>query len=236
MATALLGDDEVHVWTSALDGAQFGDRGILDVLDAEERARAGRFHSDRNQQRFGRAHAILRHVLSRYVGRPPQEIRFGTTPTGKPFLASPEASSIQFSFSRSAEYCAVAVRRQKPVGIDIEKIRSLTDILDIAHRYFHARESEQLRMLSGADRQCAFFFMWCHKEACTKLVGAPLTDCLPHFQFELLSGSEENLLLVNSGSVTSPIATRSVRVERELAGALATFAPLDAIIHRIWTP
>ena len=88
-------EDNVHVWTAALDDPAPGG-----VLDADETARAARFHFEHDRRHYAAARGWLRVLLGRYLDRPPGTLRFGYGPRGKPFLAGPHGG-VCFNVSHS---------------------------------------------------------------------------------------------------------------------------------------
>ena len=97
-----LGRDEVHVWYVDLVSSPDAD-----TLSVDERERAGRFHADRDRDRFVAAHAAWRQILSAYLPVAPASLDFARTASGKPYLSVPPVS-LQFSGSHSGDTAAIA--------------------------------------------------------------------------------------------------------------------------------
>lgn len=208
---------DVHVWTAGLDAEDFDDRRLLASLDDGEHARGDGFQAALHRRRFLRARALLRDVLSRYLDRRACDIAFGTRAGGKPFAMVPKRAAIEFSFSRSMGHCAIAVRRESPVGIDIETLRPLPDALRVARRHFRPSEVERLEALPDRSRQRAFLFGWCRKEADAKLTGEHLHDHLRRAD-------------------ATRVLTRCFRAGAGLVGAVAVATPFDDLRRFEWTP
>ena len=85
-------------------------------------------------------------------------------PSGQPYI---EGSDMHISISHSGEY-AVCALSETPVGIDIEKIRKVSDKL--IDRVCTAREREYVI----SDER--FFEVWTAKEAYFKKIGTGITD------------------------------------------------------------
>ena len=93
---------------------------------------------------------------------------------GKPYIEGhPE---IQFNISRSSNICVVALSN-KPVGIDIEKIREFD--FKIAVRFFS--DYEQHYIFDSMLQKERFFEIWTKKEAYLKYTGEGLTRPLSSF-------------------------------------------------------
>jgi len=130
-----------------------------ELLNAEERARADRFHFERHARRFTVARAFLRTILGEIIGRP---VEFVFSQHGKPALAGGE---VEFNLSHSHELAVIAIA-DTPVGIDVEQVRPMRDALAIAKRFFAPDEIEVLERADDRDR--AFFRCWTAKEAYLK--------------------------------------------------------------------
>ena len=79
----------------------------------------------------------------------------------------------QFSVSHSEDIAVVALG-YSPLGIDIERIHEIPEMLAIAKRYFLDSECDQLFRLPRARRVRTFFDTWTAKEACLKATGEGL--------------------------------------------------------------
>src|SRR5271165_1126672 len=117
----------VHLWVWRLMVAP-GDAALL---SEDERARAGRFHFDRDRDRFVSGRARLRRILGEYRREPPARLRFRYAPGGKPSLAD---RGVRFNLSHSDYLAALAVAADFEVVIDIERLRPVTE--DVAGRFF----------------------------------------------------------------------------------------------------
>jgi phosphopantetheinyl transferase len=138
------------------------------ALDEEERARAGRFLCGRAAATYRSAHTLARRVLSHY--RPevaPQAWRFAANAWGKPAVAAP-APGPSFNLSHSDDRIAIAVA-DVDIGVDIERLRPMPHLEDVARHVFHPHE---LRWLAGQPQALpAFFRLWTLKEALLKAAG-----------------------------------------------------------------
>lgn len=81
----------------------------------------------------------------------------------------------QFSVSHSEDVAVVALGCS-PLGVDIERIREIPEMLAIAKRYFLDSEYREIVMLSSAFQIKAFFDMWTATEARLKATGEGFLD------------------------------------------------------------
>ena len=68
-----------------------------------------------------------------------------------------------------------AVTQDTELGIDVEVIRPLPEMAELAQRYFSVREADRLLRLPEEDRLEAFFRCWVRKEAYLKGLGQGLS-------------------------------------------------------------
>lgn len=180
--------DEVHVWLAWAD--RFEDPALeprlAAVMTTEERVRQQRFirPADRLLQLIARA--LVRTLLSSYVGVPPADWRFDTGPHGKPFLVGPDTGiRLAFNLSHTKGLVAAAFTTGAEVGVDVEGLDRRTATMDIARRFFARTEVAALELASKAERESTFFAYWTLKEAYLKVRGLGLSVPLGAFAFDL---------------------------------------------------
>jgi 4'-phosphopantetheinyl transferase len=180
--------DEIHVWHLFVEQLTDGDlaQSLQCLLTPEERQRQYRYAHERDRLQFFLARVLARTVLSSYLDRPSESLRFTTTPYGKPVLLPAEGQpEIHFNLTHSHGAIACAVNPTREVGIDVEDQERSLAYLELAERYFAAPEAEHLRRLAAEQRRAAFFSIWTLKEAFVKAIGQGLSYPLDTFAFEL---------------------------------------------------
>ena len=145
-------------------------------LDRAEQQRAATYGERIAAGYFTAAHVLLRAVLSHYLGCAPADIAYAQQSHGKPILAAPHSDQLHFSLARRNDRCAIALHRTQPVGVDIEQLRDVPGLDDVAALYFSARDCRSLKPLQGAARQRRFFELWTALEARVKCAGVGLTE------------------------------------------------------------
>jgi 4'-phosphopantetheinyl transferase len=148
-------------------------------LCASERARADRFHFQADYDRYIAARAVLRSQLGAFLDRDPGSLSFQYTSHGKPFI---ENCGIEFNLSHSGDWVLLAFTRMAEIGIDIERIRPMLDMRDVARENFAASEFESWEATSEPDRVPAFYRCWTRKESFIKAIGEGLSCPLDSFQ------------------------------------------------------
>ncbi|HEV2436441.1 MAG TPA: 4'-phosphopantetheinyl transferase superfamily protein [Verrucomicrobiae bacterium] len=187
--TPVLGPDEVHVWRATLDQTPSQIRSFRHNLAADERARAERFHFERDRGHFIVARGVLRAILGGYLNRAPECLSFCYSSYGKPALAGESGGdAIRFNVSHSHGIALYAVTRGREVGVDLERIRSNLAVAEIAERFFSRREVAALRSLSTEEQREVFFRCWTRKEACFKARGEGLSLPLDQMDVSLTPG------------------------------------------------
>ena len=197
-ADQTLSSREIHVWRVALDRPAAAIQCLVEILSPDERARAERFYFEEDRQRFIAGRGTLRQILSNYLHVPPKHLQFQYGAYGKPALANAAGrSSLRFnvSHSRGLALCAFVLDRE--IGIDLEYMRPLDDVEQIARHFFSVRESEQLFALPIERQLAAFYNCWTRKEACIKAWGDGLVHPLDRFFCSLAPGEPAQLVSVN---------------------------------------
>jgi len=125
-----------------------------------------------------RGEAAMRAVLGSYLAADPATLLFQAGPHGKPALAG---HALHFSFSRSGSRALVAVSRERPVGIDLERVKPRRAVERVARRRFAGDEAAALARLAEPGRTTAFHRCWTGKEAYAKGLGTGLSLGLGSF-------------------------------------------------------
>jgi 4'-phosphopantetheinyl transferase len=156
------------------------------LLSREEKARHDRFWFDRDRHLFLVAWSLVRTMLSSYADVEPAAWRFALNPYGKPRIAGPAgAPPLRFNLSHTRGLVACIVAPELDVGVDVEDRRRDTAGIDIARRYFAAREVADFERLPIERQQVAFYEYWTLKEAYIKAVGVGISLGLGRFSLAL---------------------------------------------------
>ncbi|MHB1245627.1 MAG: 4'-phosphopantetheinyl transferase family protein [Sulfuriferula sp.] len=128
------------------------------------------------QQQFIASRVLLRAILGHYLDCAPTAIAYILQDHGKPILAAPHTHQMHFSLARRNGWCTIALCHNQPVGVDIEQMRELPEMDDIAALYFSSQECKALNQLQGSTKQRRFFELWTALEAMGKRLGSGLTE------------------------------------------------------------
>ncbi len=164
---------EVWVWSFfTTDGPHIP--ALENLLDEHEAERARRLRSPRARAEFVSGRGLVRLVLGKLTGRDPRSVRLSSTGNGKPVMAAESTPAhIHFNLAHSHGMGLLALCTHAELGVDIEKIRPVSDMDSLAKRYFHPNEVAKLEeMAEEVPRRLAFFHAWTRKEAFLKATAA----------------------------------------------------------------
>jgi len=229
------GPREARIWTVDLEPGSAVVDGLVSMLSPDERERAARFHFRRDAMRWIVARASLREILGRCLDADPRAVGFSYGDKGKPALAAPTgAPDLRFSLAHSAHLALYAVTLDRPVGVDVERLRPVTEMDRIAERTFSRQECAALRGLPVGQRAAGFFNCWTRKEAYIKAVGLGLSYPLERFSVSLAPGERARLQAVESDPAHVESWTMAALAPRSgFVGAVVVGArPVDIVSER----
>lgn len=137
--------------------------------DEAERARG---LAEPARSRFVLTRSALRARLADYLGCAAGDVGFDYGEMGKPHLRSDER--LHFSVAHTGDLALLAFAWEAPVGIDIERLRSVRRQQRIARRVLAPASAEALARVSAAERDEAFIWAWTQREAYVKAIGSGL--------------------------------------------------------------
>jgi 4'-phosphopantetheinyl transferase len=225
----------VDLWLWRLDAGDAEATGFAELLDPDERARAGRFVFPLHARRFIVGRARLRLILQDYLGTPAADIRFAYGPQGKPVLAGRHGlPPLHFNLSHTGDLAALAVSPEVPLGVDVEQVAPVKE--NVAGRFFSAAEQAALRALPAATQERAFFRCWTRKEAMVKALGGGLSIELASFDVTL-GPNEPARLLRLAGEPDAPKHWSLLHFEpaADVIGAVAVPMRQCALVSKLST-
>lgn len=163
-------------------------------LTTEEQARAASFHFDRDRNQFVVGRALARTLVGRARGVPAESVTFVMNAYGCPYLPASDdgrgdaPSELHFNLSHTASVVACGVGRGFDFGVDVEDVRPVSDLADVARASFTKEEVASVLALPVAQRTRRFFDHWTLKEAYIKARRRGLSLPLDQFGFTLEGG------------------------------------------------
>jgi 4'-phosphopantetheinyl transferase len=192
-------------------------------LSAVELDRARRFRFDVDRRRFVAARGVLRRLLAAELGISPSDVAIEADGFGKPRLAAAHRSDLRFNLSHAAARGLYGFAEGRPVGVDTEDVRPLSDLDSLAREVLSPAEVAEWRSNPPELRLLAFFSAWTRKEAFVKALGRGLDFPLHDFDVSLTPGRPPAILrLALPGSRHSDWSVSAWSPEPGFVAALVT--------------
>jgi 4'-phosphopantetheinyl transferase len=144
-------------------------------------------------------------------------VEFQTSPFGRPELAP--SRDVSFNVSQAGDLTVVAVARGREVGVDVERLRPVDDVMDLAEGLFAQEEVDLLRTRPPRDRAAMFLTLWTRKEAVVKTIGVGLSMPLDRF----IVSTQEGATVGRPRGAQGPLPYAFAPLQ-ELAGYVGTVA------------
>ena len=149
------------------------------MMDGAKKARVEKIRQKKDKMRTVLGDYLARALISEVLGKEPYTLRFTYGEYGKPSLMD---EVLYFNVSHCEDIVVAAVS-EKPIGIDVERIREISPF--IAKKYFCPREQHYLFGHDARDTdfehpltpdaRMRFFELWTAKEAYLKCRGTGMT-------------------------------------------------------------
>jgi len=166
----------VSVWIA--DVAQVSaaalDEWLAGPLDRGDRERAASIRAPARRAQMIVARTMLRTLLSAMVPVGAADWRFAVGAQGRPRIAAPEGTGLDFNLAHARDLVVVAIARGGAVGVDVERVDRKVDEAGLAARFFSAADARAVADASPAHRRRAFLERWTLREAYTKARGTGL--------------------------------------------------------------
>jgi 4'-phosphopantetheinyl transferase len=212
--------DEVRVCIISLDSPPHPIEELHACLTPEECERAARYKIAKPRHQFVTGRGLLRQILGRCLGLRPSEVPITYTGAGKPVLAE---GPLHFNVTHTDSLALIALGN-RPLGIDLERVRALVAPDALVSRFFSRAEREAYTALPPELQQEGFFRAWVCKESVIKAAGLSVT-CLETFDVELDPRRPPSLLSSRNTALTG--STWKIASWEPVSGYLAAVAVRD---------
>ncbi len=156
------------------------------VLSEAEKLKSMRFRRHKDRNRYIVTRALMRYLACELIGGDASLWRFYNGRYGKPHLLLPAGNAgFHFNLSHSDSMIVCAISNSSEVGVDIEKRRHPSDIINTAEEFFAPVEVDNLRRQPMPKQTERFIQFWTLKEAFIKAIGTGLSMPLNKFWFDL---------------------------------------------------
>lgn len=166
---------EIHTWKVNVPQSLPLIESCSYMISPEEKARAGRFHQEKDQLRFLVSRIALRKLIAYYTGLLPEVLSFSLLENKKPFFFLKGAQYPQFNISHSGDLILISIS-DTPIGVDIEFIKPSFHFSDVLPHNFNSEE--RIFVQNSKSPISSFFLLWTRKEALLKATGKGLVDDL----------------------------------------------------------
>lgn len=170
---------------------------------------------------------LLRRMIMMETGIPNEDIEFGYTTFGKPYLKG--RADFHFNLSHSGDW-AVAAADTAPVGVDVEQIAAVD--YDVSKHFF--TEEERGNLMNSSDKAAYFFTLWALKESYVKLIGKGVSQPLNSISIKPAADTAgDEFIMEMEGKPIDNVFFSLYDIHREYKTALcATHHPLpkEAIV------
>jgi 4'-phosphopantetheinyl transferase len=166
-----LNSHNIHVWSIKME-EKTSDK-FLHLLSERERDKASSYLYEKDRRRYTTSRGILRQTISYYTGQRPENIQFIHEENEKPRIN--EKHRLYFNLSHSYETTIFGFSSTRQVGVDIEHIRLLKYVDDMATRMFNLKNLKKFKQLSNKEKNKLYLKSWTIKEAYYKATGKNLT-------------------------------------------------------------
>jgi 4'-phosphopantetheinyl transferase len=157
----------------------------FDIVSPERREKVLRLHSEKSKIISLMSAVFVRENIEKITGIPIAEQKFYQNEFGKPFLSDVEG--FYFNLSHSDD-CIAFVHSNKPVGIDVERIKKFDSRLP--KRFFTENERTMLDIAENKDYE--FARIWTIKESYIKMKGSTLAQMIRHVDVYKIADAEIN--------------------------------------------
>lgn len=160
------------------DFDSFDDTSFLPDVDTETWESAMSFKSAIVRRTKLLGESMVRKLIYRHWGLEAGAYAICKGSHGKPYVVN-AGKMVYYNLSHSGNYIVCALS-EREIGVDIEKHRRIRT--EVARRFFHPKEVQQLERLDGELQTDLFFRYWSVKESFLKYTGEGLAASLSGFE------------------------------------------------------
>jgi 4'-phosphopantetheinyl transferase len=143
---------------------------------------------------------------------------------------------LQFSISHSDGIAVFALGLQDSIGVDIERIRALPEMMGIIERHFTVREKEAMLACPDDGQLDLFYRFWTRKEALLKALGEGLMKPLDSVEVIAHGDPSKPWQVLASGSSSGELFWMAdLDAPAGFAGCVAAAGRMDTVnVHPSW--
>lgn len=177
--------DDIQIWSISLDSNEKFRDACLNALGEKGRERINYFKFKQVQESYIISQGGLRLLLSHYLNIPADKIQIGKLSKGKPY--SIDNPKLRFNMSNSGRRVVYAFSMDEEIGIDLERLRELSDLDELIEKNYNSYERDYINKLPE-QRSYRFFKFWTIKEAYLKAIGVGMRIPPDNLVFSIQNG------------------------------------------------
>ena len=176
---------DIQIWSVSLDADESLRSACLQALGEKSRERISFFKFKQVQESYIISQGGLRLMLSYYLGIEPDKVEIGRLSKGKPI--SLDHPNLRFNMSNSGRRVVYAFSLDEEIGIDLERLREMTDLDELIEKNYNRYERNYINKLQE-KRLYRFFKFWTIKESYLKAIGVGMRIPPEDLEFEVQNG------------------------------------------------
>jgi 4'-phosphopantetheinyl transferase len=192
--------DEAWVWAVPCSDPPAPVDVVATTLTEAEAARVARYRFEADRVRAVLGRGLLRVIVGGCAGIRPESVRLSDGPHGKPALADPREVPLEFNVSHSGDWVLIGLAAGTRIGVDVERIRPLSDLHRLTERFFAPAEARAVLELPPELQPTAFFDCWTRKESFIKAIGTGMQTALDRFEVEARPGRPPALISIDGSA------------------------------------
>lgn len=164
-----------------VDDGSVPEDNLLECLSTEELAQADSLSKPTERRHFVVRRSFQRLFLSLISGwsAKPKDLAMQHKLDTRPYCA--DFPTLQISFSTSGATALACASTTHVVGIDVERVRPIENVSQLAERFFSSEEAAAIAALPGDQQNQHFLLHWTAKEAGLKAIGKGIVSGLNAF-------------------------------------------------------
>lgn len=189
---------QIHLWYISLNTTE-SLNSLFSILSIDEQQKANDFYSNKHRTSYILRKSALRQILSQYCMTNPNAINFKYTYYQKPYFKI-NPFNLQFNMSHSYNMAILAITKKHSIGIDLECIQPMENVIDIANQFFSPQEYSKFVLVPSSQKIKTFYTIWTRKEAFVKAIGEGLYYPLNAFEVTFLPTEPIKILKINNST------------------------------------
>lgn len=189
---------QIHLWYISIN-TTVSLSSLFSILSLDEQQKANDFYFNKHKASYILRKSALRLILSQYCMISPNAINFKYNYYQKPYLKI-NPFNLQFNMSHSHEMAILAITKKHPIGVDLECIKPMENVTDIAHQFFSPQEYSKFTLVPTNQKIKTFYTIWTRKEAFIKAIGKGLSYPLNTFEVAFLPTDPIKILKINNST------------------------------------